>query len=225
MWRHEYKYLITNGQLEVLRTRVQSLMLPDPYTNGQGTYRIRSLYWDDYNNICYYENENGVDPRQKFRIRIYNNADDNVKLELKRKFNGMCQKTSCNISPKEFDRLMNNEPLKVDAQRPLLNLLLNEINTRGYRPVVVVDYNREPFVYPIGNVRVTFDTNISSGMIQDFFNDNAHLRPILPVGIQILEVKFDDLIPDFIYRALQLDDLVQTAFSKYYLCRKITIKY
>ena len=87
MWRHEYKYLITNGQLEVLRTRVQSLMLPDPYTNGQGNYRIRSLYWDDYNNTCYYENENGVDPRQKFRIRIYNNADDNIKLELKRKQN------------------------------------------------------------------------------------------------------------------------------------------
>lgn len=223
MWRHEYKYLITNSQLEVLKSRCQSLLYPDPYTNGLGQYNIRSMYWDDYYNSCYTENENGTDPRQKYRIRIYNNSNKNIKLELKKKQMGMCEKLSCRLSLNEFYHLMRNEDIDVDAHRPVLNLFINEIKTKVYAPVVVVDYIREPYIYPLGNVRVTFDTNISSaGIPQNFFEKKMSKRPILPIGTQLLEVKFDELIPDFIYRALQLDDLVQTAFSKYYLCRRIS---
>jgi hypothetical protein len=39
----------------------------------------------------------------------------------------------------------------------------------------------------------------------------------------MVEVKFDELLPDFIYELLQSSRLVQTAFSKYYLCRRYNI--
>ena len=95
--------------------------------------------------------------------------------------------------------------------------------TRGMRPVVIVEYDRIPYVYKNGNVRITLDTNIaSSNAIGSFLDPQIPKRPILPLGQQLLEVKYDAYLPDFIYQSLQLQDLRQTAFSKYYLCRKFS---
>lgn len=87
-------------------------------------------------------------------------------------------------------------------------------------PAVIVEYDRTPFVYRYGNVRVTFDRNISSSQdFEHFFCPHIHRRPIMPAGMHLMEVKFDEFLPDVIYRALQLEQLRQTTFSKYYLCR------
>ena len=95
------------------------------------------------------------------------------------------------------------------------------MRTKGLHPVVIVEYERIPYVYKNGNVRVTFDTQISSSPnITDFFSDTLPRRPIMSVGQHLMEVKFDEYLPDFIYRSLNLGKLQQTAYSKYYLCRK-----
>ena len=82
-FRHELKYLITTAQVEMLKSRLTGILSPDSHAVG-GSYRIRSLYFDDYDDRCFYENENGVDPREKFRIRIYNGSTDRITLECKR---------------------------------------------------------------------------------------------------------------------------------------------
>ena len=90
-------------------------------------------------------------------------------------------------------------------------------------PVVIVEYDRIPYVYKNGNVRITLDTNIcSSSAVSTFLEETIPRRPVLPLGQQLLEVKYDEYLPDFIYRSLQLSSLRQTAFSKYYICRKYT---
>jgi len=221
-FRHELKYVVTASQLALLENLIRNLVALDSHVGPEGMYRIRSLYFDDYYNSCYIENENGTDPREKFRIRIYNANPDRISLELKRKEHGMTQKLSCRLTREQCETLMAGTPLPVDNSYPpvlqKLNLLMR---TRMMRPRVIVEYDRVPFVDKLGNTRITIDRNImSSEDISHFLDKEIHRRPIMAAGRHILEVKYDEYLPDYISRNLQLQTLRQTAFSKYYLCRK-----
>ena len=224
-YRHELKYLVSAAQIPLLKARIASLMQRDPHAGKDGIYTIRSLYFDDYCNRCYYENENGTDPREKYRIRIYNHSDQKISLECKRKERGKTLKTACPLTRQQTEQLIHGEaPMVTEEIPPLLRKFAVEMKTRRLRPVVIVEYERIPYVYKNGNVRVTFDTQIaSSSDVEDFFSETLSKRPVMPVGQQLLEVKFDEYLPDFIYRNLNLNRLQQTAFSKFYLCRKYSL--
>jgi SPX domain protein involved in polyphosphate accumulation len=182
------------------------------------------LYFDDYDNRCYYENENGTDPREKFRIRIYNHSTERITLECKRKERGKTLKTSCPLTIEQTRILMKGKTILDMANQPeVLRKLTLQMLTRRMRPVVIVEYDRIPYVYKNGNVRITLDTNIASSKeIGTFLDETIPRRPVMSLGQQLLEVKYDEYLPDFIYRNLQLHSLQQTAFSKYYICRKFT---
>lgn len=226
IYRHEYKYLISDAQAAMLRARLRGLLTPDPHGGEGGSYNICSLYFDDMFNSCYYENENGTDPREKFRIRIYNRSADRITLECKRKERGMTLKTACPLTEAETRLLMRGELLPIsEDQPPVKKKLLLAMHQKRLRPVVIVDYSRIPLICRQGNVRITLDSNIcSSGNAEGFLSSDFAKRPVLPTGQQLLEVKYDSFLPDVIYRALMLESLQQTAFSKFYICRKYTIK-
>lgn len=221
-FRHEFKYEISNAELTLLQSRIRHILQPDPHAGKDGIYNIRSLYFDDYENRCYYENENGTDPREKFRIRIYNHSSEHIRLECKRKERGKTLKTSCPLTREQCEVLMKGQALPNIGEQPLvLRKLTLAMLTRRLHPVVIVEYDRVPYVYREGNVRVTLDTNISSShAIDRFFDERIPKRPVMAVGSQLLEVKYDEFLPDVIYTALQLQNLRQTAFSKYYICRR-----
>ena len=222
-FRHELKYLVSSAQVRMLQARLGGILPLDSHA-PEGGYRIRSLYFDDYDNRCFYENEDGTDPREKFRIRIYNSNADRITLECKRKERGKTHKTACPLTVEQTRLLMQGIPSRdIFSQPPLMQKLTALMLTRRMRPAVIVEYDRIPYVYRNGNVRVTLDTNICSSRSVDRFLDEAiPRRPVMPLGQQLLEVKFDEYLPDFIYRSLALNSLSQTAFSKYYLCRKYT---
>ena len=223
-YRHELKYVISTGELALIRNRIQNLVPLDSHTGQSGFYSIRSLYFDDYENRCFYENENGTDPREKFRIRIYNHDAAHITLECKRKEHGKTLKTACPLTKEQTLMLMEGKVIPDISHQPeVLRKLTLHMLTRGMRPVVIVEYERIPYVYPNGNVRVTLDLNVcSSRDIHRFLDEHLPKRPIMPMGQQLLEVKFDEYLPDFIYHNLNLSSLSQTAYSKYYLCRKYT---
>ena len=226
-YRHEFKYLVSAAQIPLLKSRISCFMAPDPHTGPRGNYEIRSLYFDDYQNRCFYENENGTEPREKFRIRIYNASASRITLECKRKEHGMTLKTACPLTADQAQSLMRNLPLSVaEPVSPILRKLDLLRQTELMHPVVTVNYVREPFIYPDGNVRVTFDTDISSASCdpEGFFSPKLPVRPVLPSGCHLMEVKYDGFLPDFIYRSLNLGQLRQTNFSKYYLCRKYSLR-
>lgn len=225
VYRHELKYVISAAQLPLLKSRIAGLMQPDPYAREGGMYNIRSLYFDDYHNRCYYENENGTDPREKFRIRIYNHSPERIMLECKRKERGKTLKTACPLTLEQTRCLMDGRPLPdMGELPPLLRKMTLDMHLRLLRPVVIVEYERIPYIHKSGNVRVTFDTHISSGAdLSGFLSEEIPKRPVMPAGQQLLEVKFDEYLPDVIYRALNLGQLQQTAYSKYYLCRKFAL--
>ncbi|MBQ8184305.1 MAG: polyphosphate polymerase domain-containing protein [Lachnospiraceae bacterium] len=224
-YRNELKYLVTAQQMALLQGRIDHLIRLDSHAGEQGMYNIRSLYFDDCYDSCLVENEIGTDPREKFRIRIYNHSPERITLELKKKQHMMTQKHSCRLTREQCGLLMQGIPLPVsDQYPPVLQKLLLLMRTRRMRPKVIVEYDRVPYVESLGNVRVTLDRNISSsGDLDRFLEEQIAKRPILPAGQHILEVKYDEFLPDHIRRNLQLHNLRQTAFSKYYLCRKYSL--
>ena len=221
-YRHELKYVITAAQQALLENRIQGLIKPDSHVGADGMYHIRSLYFDDYYISYYKENEIGSDPREKFRIRIYNAGTGRISLELKRKEHGMTQKLSCRLTEEQCRELMAGRPLPMDpSYPPVLQKLNLQMRTRLLRPRIIIEYDRIPYVDPLGNTRITLDLNIrSSSYTSLFLTEQPPMRPIMPKGRNILEVKYDEFLPDYIYRNLQLDSLQQTAYSKYYLCRR-----
>lgn len=224
-FRHEYKYICSDSQLELLKHRIDGLISLDKHVKKSGMYNIRSAYFDDYFDTCLKENIAGTDPREKFRIRIYNYSDERISLELKKKVNGKTQKHSCSLTRSQCDLLLAGTPLPISNEYPpVLQKLCLQMRMRGLKPVVIVEYDRVPYVLKEGNVRITLDLNIcSSNEINRFFDADIGKRPVMPIGKQVLEVKWDEFLPDVLYQKLQLDNLQRTAFSKYQMCRQYSL--
>lgn len=224
-FRHEMKYVISVGELEMIKNRLNHMIDIDSHAGDNGIYNIRSLYFDDYYNRGIREIEDGTDPREKFRIRIYNHSSERIRLECKRKERGKTFKTSCPLTLEQTETLIKGKVIEnIGEQPPLLQKFTYQMLAKNLHPVIIVEYDRIPYIYKNGNVRITLDTNISSSTdINGFFEDIIPKRPVMPSGYQLLEVKYDEYLPDFIYHNLQLQNLKQTAFSKYYMCRKFKL--
>lgn len=221
-YRYELKYICSDIQLTQLNQRLEYLLPRDPHVKERGFYTIRSLYFDDYFHQGYWDKENGVDMREKFRIRAYDGNMDYLRLEIKRKMDNKTLKKSYPITRKQYqDILKGNTAALWEIKDRVLNQLLLQIQTLMLRPVIIVEYDRIPYVCREGNVRITLDKNIRSGRETDTFTcREIHTRSIMPRGSHLLEVKFDEFLPDYIHQTLNLENMTQTAFSKYYLCRK-----
>lgn len=223
IFRNELKYLCSEKQLQLMEMRIRPICRPDPHTGAEGKYTVRSVYFDDFRDTCYYENEDGVNDRRKFRIRIYNGRPEPILLECKQKQNGKNHKDACVIDEELCRSILSGHFPTPKEAPPVLNRFFLQYATAGYRPKVIVEYERTPFIYPAGNVRITFDRNISAtAKVGDFFESRLALRPLMQTGMHLLEVKFDELLPDHIYTQLQLDNLQCVAHSKYYTARKMT---
>ena len=221
-WRHEYKYEIDVFQEEMLRSVLDEIMEPDREAGTEGLYHVRSLYFDDAFDSCYYDNENGADLREKFRLRLYNGSAEFIRLELKRKEAGMTLKRSCRVSVEQAGFLSEGGILDFsDDMDPLLKKFCIQQQLVGLVPKMIVEYERIPFVCPDGNVRVTFDKNVfACPETESFLCAEIAGRPVFPEGKELLEVKFDTLLPDHIRHSIQKTGVRQTAFSKYYLSRR-----
>lgn len=218
-YRIENKYLVSDMELAVLSQRLGTVMQHDIHQQGS-CYEIRSVYFDDAFDHCMDENDAGVDCRKKYRIRTYGGASSPIRLEIKEKYLGLTKKTSCPLTREEFDRIVYDRDAEFGTRAPLNELLLR-MRCLRMEPKAVIVYERTAFVHPRGNVRITFDRNIMAGRAFDSFFDEhvSGLIPVLPAGVHVLEVKYDELLPDFIERQLETGKLQQTAFSKYYLGR------
>ena len=221
-FRHELKFVVSDAQLEALRYRIAPFMQTDK-NQKDGCYTITSLYFDDVYDSCFRENLGGFDRRSKYRIRIYENDFGVIKLEKKSKLHGMCKKESVRLSLEECQQLTDGENLYsragLDAKK---QLLLCEMQMRGLMPKSIVEYERTAFVNPVGNVRITFDRNIRGSLkVEDFYDERICMVPLLDEGVHVLEVKYDEFLPAYIYQALEIETLQQTSFSKYGYSRTI----
>lgn len=218
-FRHEWKHEISAADIYTIRSRLNAVAYTDKNA-VDGRYKIRSLYFDDANDTALREKINGINKREKFRIRYYNSDTSFIRLEKKSKVNGLCSKVSETITAEEVEMLLNgNLEWMKNKNRPLVYELYIKMKSHGLKPKTIVDYIREPFTFPAGNVRVTIDYNIRTGVdCNDFLNPECITIPAGEAPI-ILEVKWDEFIPDIIKTAVNLESRRSSAFSKYAQCR------
>ena len=218
-FRHEWKHEIGYADLLALRSRLAAVMDRDAHSRN-GRYQIRSLYFDNLADKALREKIDGVDRREKFRVRYYNGDTSFILLEKKCKVNGLCAKLQAELTPEEVRAIAagDGRPL-ADSAAPLVRELAFKMDTQGLRPRTIVDYTREPFVCGPGNVRVTLDYDIRTGMTGTDFLDPDCVT--IPAGDApaILEVKWDAFLPSVIRDIVQVPRTRTSAFSKYAACR------
>lgn len=218
-FRHEWKHEINQTDLYILRQRLSVVAEWDAHA-ADGRYEVRSLYFDTPRDKVLREKLDGVNPREKFRIRCYNGGTSRISLEKKSKYNGLCAKESAELKKEEAQAIIRGDyEWMYQDGRALVRELYRKMTTQGLRPKTIVDYTREAFVYAPGNVRVTLDYNIRTGLFCTRFLDSSSIT--IPAGNApiILEVKWDEYLPDIIRDALQLRGRRTSSYSKYAACR------
>lgn len=220
-YRHELKYIVDEREIRLVISRIKEIMKTDKY-HPEGKYRIRSIYFDDIWDSALRQNIEGISPRSKYRIRIYNEDKSCIHLEQKIKNNDLTKKKSCFLSIDECEQLMRgklNRILPGEDRKVLINLRLKMLRD-CFRPRMIVEYERTAFTYKDGNVRVTFDKNLAASQyIERLWAKELPKRPIISEGQCIMEVKYDEFIPNYIKHALNTGKMERVAFSKYTLCR------
>ena len=219
VFRHECKHEIAYADMLILRQRLKAVMQPDAHA-VDGKYFIRSLYFDNAADKALREKLDGVNIREKFRIRFYNHDAGLIHLEKKSKHGGLGSKQSAVLTQEETQRIVNGQiDWMQNDERPLVRELYGKMRTQGLEPKTIVDYTREPFTFKGGNVRVTLDYNIRTGLRStDLLSTQCPTVPV-PGDPVILEVKWDEFLPDIIRDIVQLDGRRTGAFSKYAACR------
>lgn len=214
-FRHEYKHQINLADIYGLRTRLSAVAKHDPHADEDGTYFIKSLYFDNYMDKALREKQDGVNKREKFRIRYYGTDTSFIKLEKKSKINGLCNKVSCPITAEECQKIIDGDfEFLLHSEYELMRELYAKMKYQLLRPKCVVAYTRECFVYPPGNVRVTLDMNIcGSNNIKEFLNPDLQFLQLF--HNTILEVKWDEYLPQIIRDCVQVKSRRSAAFSKY----------
>lgn len=219
-YRHEIKYQLSFAEAAVLRSRISLFMKKDSHVNNGGYYTVRSLYFDDLNNSAYTEKMNGVPSRQKYRIRTYEGSDSVIMLERKIKEGSYVYKQSARLTRAQVGLIQNGQTLFLaKAPEPLFNILYFEMATRLLRPKLIVEYEREPFVYSAGDVRITFDTDIRACLASnDLFAASSPMVSALSPGRLVMEVKYTQFLPTLIRDLLPDHSADLLAVSKYVAC-------
>lgn len=221
-FRHELKYLISQQEYICLRARLKPVLEMDENSSSPEGYWVRSLYFDDMYNSALRDKEEGIQNREKYRIRIYDHSSQIIRFERKVKHNQLVRKESQLLSQSDVRQLCEGQQeFLLSTGVPLLQRFYGHCRARLMRPVVIVDYLREAYRMDSGNVRITFDKQLSAGPPdRDFFTVSGYQRSVFDRPVMIMEIKYDDYLPSLARDLVQAHSHNLMAVSKYMLCRK-----
>ena len=219
--RHEIKHSINRIDAAELSHRLGKLFDHDVNADSHGVYRVISLYFDTPYDKALRQKVDGVNRREKFRIRHYNGDTSFIRLEKKLKIGSLCGKYSAKLTAEEVGQILRGEyDFLLEKKEPLLLEFYSKLTGQLLRPKTIVTYDREAFLYEPGNVRITIDSNVRTGMnVTDFLNPNIYHTDVSE-GLPVLEVKYDAFLPEIVRLAVRLPDRRSNAYSKYAICRK-----
>ncbi|OUP75634.1 hypothetical protein B5F09_09100 [Erysipelatoclostridium sp. An173] len=218
-YRHELKHRMNSGEDFWISNRLKLLFDLDDHSNEDGMYQVNSLYFDTPEDKALFEKLNGVKKREKFRIRYYNNDFSFIRLEKKIKNNGLCAKRSAQLSKEEVEKILAGDiDFLLASENPLLIEFYSKIKGEMLQPSVIVFYRREAYRYLPGNVRITIDRDLHTETnVLNFFDLSNGIAADL--GVSILEVKYDEFLPDIVLKMVQGISQKTGAYSKFAQCR------
>lgn len=219
-FRHELKFIMSPANAVVLKKNLRALMALDPNANDQGYYMVRSLYFDTLSGRAFFDKLDGVEFRRKYRIRYYNSNTDFIRLESKLKIHDLSQKTQERLDLTLANRLMDRDTSLIDLTTDtVLAKFALDMKLNDLRPAVIVDYQRTAFIHPSLDVRITFDEHIRSRIYDTaLFNTEFGSVPVLEPNEVVLEVKYDEIIPQTIAEIIKRVPMIRQAVSKYAYC-------
>ncbi len=223
-YRNEIKFVINKDTAEILKNKLSYLMDIDANsTSEDNSYFIRSLYFDDLYSNAYYEKMDGVEYRKKYRIRLYNCDTSFIRLECKYKHENKTSKDQILIDKSICDKIINGNIEDLDISKPnLLTKFVIDYRSRNLKPSIIVDYKRLAYTYPVSDVRVTFDSKIRSGRYNyNLYDEDLTTYKIIDDNEVVLEVKFNEILPEQIAIVLSTVPMIRQAFSKFAICRSI----
>ncbi len=223
VYRQEKKYLLSMTQAMILEQRIKAI-LPLDTNSGGGSYHIRSIYFDTIFDKAYEEKVAGINEREKIRIRFYGLNQDVIKLERKEKRENLIYKEHCVIDIKTAESMIRGDfEGLLRYESVLAQYVYGLAKSEGLRAVVIVDYIRRAYLHPIGNLRVTFDSQLMSSIPSENVWEIGKTFDVLGENI-ILEIKFNQIIPTYIKEILCSVPGIKMAISKYVLCRENMLK-
>lgn len=214
--------------MSLLKHKISKALELDHNIKENERYIVHSLYFDDYKDRAVYTVDSGLSKRFKWRIRYYDDNLNHIVLERKEKINSRCHKKSCKLTVEEYNKIIsgNITDILYDTDKALIKELARDMLLYNYKPKVITNYERIAYVEEITNVRVTFDMKISSSEDIEHFLDGTYTKYYInPTGINVLEVKFDYILPSYIRKLIESYGFKQTSFSKYFQARKIIDTY
>jgi len=217
-YRYELKFIIAKQMGFFLKHDLRNIMDLDPNSrSNQLSYFIRSLYFDDPFYTAYREKVDGVEYRTKYRIRMYNQDPQTLRLECKQKAEAMTAKEQILIDQNIALKLINGDIYDIALdQDNLLSRFLVDKRHNNLVPAVIVDYDRLAFTYPFSDVRITFDENVRSGVYNHNLFDVAGIGiPIIKDYQSIVEVKFNEYLPESLVILLDTVPKFRLAISKF----------
>ncbi len=219
--RHECKHIINHQEDFLLTTRLRKLFPHDANADSHGTYRVSSLYFDTPYDDALRQKIDGVNRREKFRIRYYGEDTGFVRLEKKFKINGLCGKHSARLTREQVEHILGGEiRFLLESSEPLLLEFYSKLQGQLLEPKTIVTYDREAFLYEPGNVRITIDRNLRTGLdCEDFLNPQLY-HADASENLAVLEVKYDAFLPEIVRMAVQIPNRPAQAYCKYAACRR-----
>lgn len=216
--RNELKFFVSTAYSSLLFSRLSAAMSMDRHTVSLGKYRIRSLYFEDAAFSCYFDKLNGLENREKYRIRFYNSDLSYIRLEKKEKRGKLCLKNYEVIRADLAQRLLSFDPKPTGGE--LFDLFCRKIRYESFRPSLFVDYERSAFLHPAGNVRITLDHNVCASKYVSSLTDDFSPIPVLEPGTSVLEVKYDEFFPPYLSKLLEDIPKQSASISKFCLCAR-----
>ena len=217
--RFELKYLLHHRVAREFVEAIHPHVHTDANAEGDGFYKVASLYYDSPSLACYWEKIDGEKFRRKVRVRTYGTQPTEAFVEIKQRYNLSVQKRRCRFPLDEANKTMD-EVLRgsyTGGKDPVFDEVFLLTRCNDLEPKIVVSYNRQAFFdNHKQDLRITIDRNIRARNLSlDLSRDRLRGRHAVPPTMMLVEVKFNEAIPRWLCTVLNAIDAQIQRISKY----------
>jgi hypothetical protein len=215
--RREYKFVYRRGFLDELRDVLSVNARAISFSDSPES-QVRSIYFDNDHLVSCRQSLDGIDPRNKVRIRWYDRdwPEEHVIFELKKKRSNYISKSRTSVS---MGSAFEDQPY-TEIKTKLAAALPPEQAAwlaAWSNPTMLVSYRRQHFLDPNSPIRMTLDYDIE-GFDQTASSEPTNLFSLPYDQVVVLEVKAPMGFEAEVNRLLYPLKPRLSRFSKYAQC-------
>lgn len=209
--RYEMKFLMDEGQTEAVCSVLKDRMAHDRFAFSD----IRNIYYDTPDFLLARRSNEHPFYKEKLRVRSYGAPDKDVFVELKKKYDGVVYKRRLSMPYDDASGWLSGDKSLEPATQIGSEIGFMMERYPGIAPAMMLDYRRESFCMPDGDLRVTIDTDIRADLWNFDLRSVPSGKSVLPDGHTLMEIKTMGGIPLWLTEAMSSEKVYRSSFSKY----------